>query len=77
MQLDEPTQPDDVLEENGPRGTAAPVVNDAQQLVFDWPSEEIKQACENMFPRGDEDELPVLNWIPEEIQREKLGIGNV
>jgi len=53
----------------GGDGIVAPPVNDAKELDFEWPSEEIKRACEEMFPRGDGKELPVLTWIAKEVPR--------
>ena len=50
-------------------GIVAPPVNDAKELVVEWPSQEIRRACEEMFPRGDGNELPVLNWIAGELPR--------
>ena len=44
-------------------GIAAPRVDDTKELDFDWPSEEIKSACENLFPGNKEWILPALNWI--------------
>ena len=56
-------------EEGGPEGNGivAPPVNDAKELEFEWPSEEIKRACEEIFPQGDGKELPVLTWIVKEV----------
>jgi hypothetical protein len=54
-------------EQNGVRGgIEAPPVDDETELEFDWPNEEIKRACEALFPKGDDAELPVLNWIADE-----------
>lgn len=45
-----------------------------ERFEFDWPSEEIRKACEALFPQqGQNEELPVLNWIPDEITE---GHGN-
>ena len=43
---------------------------DGEKFEFDWPSEEIRRACEEIFgTEGERDELPVLNWISDEIPR--------
>jgi hypothetical protein len=39
---------------------------DPDEFVFDWPSDEIKEACEGMFANDTECILPALNWIAEE-----------
>jgi hypothetical protein len=53
-------------------GTPAPFANDTEELQFDWPSEEIKRACEELFPGPKEWTLPALNRIaPEEARNEK------
>ena len=44
----------------------APEIKDDQKFEFDWPSEAIKKACEEMFPTGKEWIFPALNWIPAE-----------
>lgn len=44
----------------------APTVNDAEELLFDWPSEEIKRACEELFPGDKEWNWPALNRIAPE-----------
>jgi hypothetical protein len=46
--------------------TPAPIANDTDELQFDWPSEEIKHACEGLFPGSKEWTLPALNWIAPE-----------
>lgn len=43
--------------------TPAKFTNDTGELQFDWPSEEIKRACEELFPEQKEWILPALNWI--------------
>jgi hypothetical protein len=53
-------------QDGGQGGTEAPPVNDDKELEFDWPSEEIRRACEAMFPHGDPEVLPALKWIPDE-----------
>lgn len=47
-------------------GIRAPPVNDDARFKFDWPSEDIRRACEEFFPGRREWILPVLNWIPPE-----------
>jgi hypothetical protein len=44
-------------------GIAAPNVDDTTELEYDWPSEEIRRACEELFPGNKEWMLPALNWI--------------
>ena len=57
-------------------GIAAPEINDAEELLFDWPSEEIKRACEELFPGNKEWSLPALNWIaPEKERIDEMGEG--
>jgi hypothetical protein len=44
----------------------APRMDD--EFQFDWPSEEIKAACEEMLPKGKDEVLPTLDWIaPEKV----------
>jgi hypothetical protein len=42
---------------------------DPDEFVFDWPSDEIREACEGMFANDKECILPALNWIAEEKKR--------
>ena len=49
-------------------GLHAPIPNDADELQFDWPSEEIKLACESLFPGPQEWILPALVIIVPEIE---------
>lgn len=44
-------------------GIWAPKIDDTA-FDFDWPSEEIRKACEEFFGEDIESELPALNWIP-------------
>ena len=44
----------------------APEIKDDLKFEFDWPSEAIKKACEEMFPDGKAWIFPALNWIPME-----------
>ena len=48
------------------RGISAPEIKDNEEFVFDWPSEDIKRACEELFPGSAEWSLPALNWIASE-----------
>ena len=50
-------------------GITAPIINDAEEFEFDWPSEEIKQACKELFPGNKQWTIPALNWIPPEQKR--------
>jgi len=63
----EPSQPvntpQPTAEERIVGGIPAPSVDDTAELEFDWPSEEIKRACEELFPGNKEWILPALNWI--------------
>jgi hypothetical protein len=43
--------------------------SDPEELVFDWPSDEIREACEEMFANDEECILPALTWIAEEKER--------
>jgi hypothetical protein len=43
--------------------------SDPEEFVFDWPSDEIREACEEMFANDKECILPALNWIAEEKER--------
>jgi hypothetical protein len=52
---------EDVPMEGGIWATTEP-----EEFEFDWPSDEIKQACEALFANEQESTLPALNWIPEE-----------
>lgn len=56
-----------VIEEGDRRiegGIWAPT--EPEEFEFDWPSEEIKEACEALFAKDDGSILPALNWIPVE-----------
>jgi len=54
-------------------GISAPEVDDSVDLEFDWPSEAIKRACEELFPGNKQWILPALNWIPPELDAEREG----
>jgi hypothetical protein len=54
----------------------APVVKDTEAFNFDWPSEEIKRACEELFPGTKEWTLPALNWIAPEDKTQGDGSGS-
>ena len=55
-------------------GILAPAVNDAEEFLFDWPSEEIKSACEELFPGDKEWNWPALNRIaPEQKRTDEMG----
>lgn len=45
------------------------MIRDDEKFEFDWPSEEIRKACEEIFVTddGEREELPALNWISDEI----------
>jgi hypothetical protein len=60
-------------------GIPAPVIHDNKEFEFDWPSEEIKWACEELFPGNKEWSLPVLNWIAKEDEDNQEGevMGNI
>jgi len=47
-------------------GIQAPPIRDNEKFEFDWPSEEIRLACEALFVKDEEWKLPALNWIPME-----------
>ena len=51
----------------------APVTN--EEFDFDWPSEEIKKACEEMFAKDNDGSLPALNWIAPEDKTDPGGGG--
>ena len=56
----------------------APPIDDVSELPFDWPSEEIKRACEDLFPGDKECKLPVLKWIvPEQKQQSQNWDGGI
>lgn len=57
-------------------GIGAPAVKDTEEFNFDWPSEEIKRACEEMFPGTKEWTLPALNWIAPEDKTHGDGSGS-
>src|SRR5579862_507911 len=44
----------------------APPIKDSETFEFDWPSDEIRRACESFFVKDQEWKLPALNWIPAE-----------
>ena len=48
-------------------------MDDTTELEFDWPSEEIKRACEDLFPGNKEWMLPALNWIAPDENGGELG----
>jgi hypothetical protein len=63
-----------ISEEQIEGGIVAPTISDAEEFLFEWPSEEIKRACEELFPGDQEWNLPALNWIaPEENRTGKMG----
>lgn len=65
--------PQSTEEERIEGGISAPNVDDTTELEFDWPSEEIKRACEDLFPGNKEWMLPALNWIAPDENGGELG----
>jgi hypothetical protein len=55
-------------------GMWAPQIKDNEKFNFDWPSEEIRQACETYFVKDQDWKLPVLNWIAAEESGEEMDI---
>jgi hypothetical protein len=67
MQVDEQVGQEEVSIE----GAIHPIqLNDDEPLEFDWPSDEIKRACEAMFPREPDSKLPSLKWIAPDQKRQ-------
>jgi hypothetical protein len=56
-----PIEEEDVRIEGGIWATAEP-----EEFEFDWPSDEIREACEALFANDKESTLPALNWLPEQ-----------
>jgi hypothetical protein len=51
------------------------VTKNTGQFEFKWPNEDIRKACEDMFPGNEEWILPALNWIaPEKEKTRDTGI---
>jgi hypothetical protein len=69
MQVDE-AEAEEPPVETLESGISAPTIHDSEEFQFEWPSEEIKRACEMLFPGSKEWNLPALNWIAEERQED-------